>query len=244
MKKPNKKLVLTLSSTAVAVAAIGGLVFAYFSSQTDPNSDSATVGTVSLKDVEIHLSDSETQTAPLLDTVVDTETGNLTNLNPGDIIPVEFAVENTGNKSIVSKTYVYLVFDNDGKGYAEYSNFVDCVSVLDSDNNPIDPESITSGMFKIGEDLFPAIRFEVLDYSGNDNYDVLNGTGENAEEEDGIDAISATHTFKIKFSLDANVHTQNESMKVKTFTKALQYRNTSDESLEELMDDSAFFLTK
>jgi hypothetical protein len=241
MKKPSKKTVLTLSSTAVAAAALFGIVYAYFSTQTDPQSATGTVGTVSLSDVQIKFDPSETHSEDLADNVIDAETGELKNLNPGDIIPVKFDVENMGTKSVFSKTYIYLVFDNNGEGYSRYSNFIDCVTVKDADGNVVPPESIVRGTYLIGETWYPALRFEAQDYSGNESFDVLNGTGDNAEIEQGIEVNKVTHTFKIDFSLDANVHTQNESMSVKTFTRALQYRNTADDDIDDLMDDSSFF---
>lgn len=241
MKKPSKKAVLTLSSTAVAGAALFGLVYAYFATQTDPSAAKTTVGTVSLSDVQIKFDPSETHSEDLADNVIDAETGELKNLNPGDIIPVKFDVENVGTKSIVSKSYIYLVFDNNGEGYAQYSNFIDCVTVKDANGRAIPESAIVRGEYKIGDTWYPALRFEALDYSGDESFDVLNGTGTNAETEQGIEATKVTHTFKIDFSLDANVHTQNESMSVKTFTRALQYRNTGEDDIDDLMDDSSFF---
>lgn len=241
MNKLKKKTALILGcASAGAVCLLGGS-FAFLHTQDTGNKVSTQIGTVSMGNLAVEISNkSETTSDELNDIKID-ENGNLTNLNPGDIVPIDFTVTNSGSKSVIEKSYVYLIFDNNqatgtptDKVYGDYSNFIDMVSVLNDKGNAVE---VTTGTYKLGDNAsFKAIRFEVPE-----NGTILNGFGPNAEKEQDVTSNSATHTFKVKFGIDANVHTQNQSMKVKIYTQSIQYRNTEDSDLTALMDDSAVF---
>lgn len=228
MNKPNKKMAMIAGCSALGLACIVGGAYSFFSESKDVSDNSLTVGTVDLKDVDITMSGSVNDVSNVQTDSTFADGVGLTNLNPGDIIPVDFTVENNGNKSIEEKTYVYIIFDNNenNEGYGKYSNFIDSVSILDSSKNPLASNLITHGTYKLNGVNYPAIRFEAgaedSSYKG-----VLNGTGNNAEtEKDAANATKKEYHYFIKFALDANVHTQNQSLTIKTLTQAVQYRNS------------------
>lgn len=241
MNKLNKKTALIIGcASAGAVCLLGGS-FAFLHSQKSVAPVSAQMGTVGMEDLVINISDKSETTSDSLNDIYLDSNGNLKNLNPGDIIPIDFTVTNDGNKSVIEKSYVYLIFNNGQTSgsptdnvYGDYSNFIDMVSVLDEKGEKV---NVTSGVYKVGDNAsFKALRFEIPE-----NGTILNGTGANAETETGVTSSSATHKFKVKFGVDANVHTQNQSMQIKIFTQAMQYRNTGNNDMSSLMDDSAVF---
>ncbi len=247
MNKLNKKTALILGCTSVGVICLLGGSLAYLNAKKDVKLEMHT-GNVGIDNVEItYPQKAENSSNELNDLNVDKD-GNLINLNPGDIVPIEFTVNNNGNKSILERSYVYIIFNNkssDDKGnvnhasgdnYGKYSNFIDMISVTHADKNHTAID-VTKGTYKDENgNTYKALRF-----SCPDSNSILDGVGNNAEQEAGSLGTSATHKFNINFGIRANVHTQQQSMQIKVFTKAIQYRNSADQDLEELLNDSSFF---
>lgn len=247
MNKLNKKTALILGCTSVGVICLLGSSLAYLNAKQDVKLEMHT-GNVGIDNVEItYPQKAENSSDELNDLKVD-ENGNLINLNPGDIVPIEFTINNNGNKSILERSYVYIIFNNNssadkgnanhttGDNYGKYSNFIDMISVTNADTAH-SAITVTKGTYQDEN----GNQYKALRFSCPETNTILNGTGLNAEEEENALGASATHKFNINFGVRANVHTQQQSMQIKVFTKAIQYRNSTDQDLNELLDDSSFF---
>lgn len=237
MKKPSKKTIIMGCSLAGAICLIGGS-FAYFAAQDEGEDQHSKIGTVTIDDVKVNIGTPEnTEGTVNTDAEVDKD-GNLIRLNPGDIIPVDFKITNTGSKSIEEKTYVYIIFNNNGSAdYGKYSNFKECVSILDEKGTEI--ETVKGTYTDKGEDgsvlgTYEALRFAVEPA-------ILDGNPNKTNAETQTEAngqYEKTHAFKIKFKLGANVHTMNQSLEVRTLTQAIQYRNTNKEDVDKLLKEA------
>ena len=249
MKKPNKKTIIIGSSLVGAICLIGGS-FAYFSAQDTDAPKDTKIGTVTIDKVDINIGTPENKEGTVNTDAEKDENGNLIKLNPGDIIPVDFKITNTGSKSIEEKTYVYIIFNNNGSAdYGKYSNFKECVSILDETGKEI---TTTKGTYTDKDDkgnilgTYEALRFAVEPgiLNGNPskgNAETQEDTNGDTQDKDGnpIEGqYQKTHAFKIKFKLGANVHTMNQSLEVRTLTQAIQYRNTNSTDVDKLLEEA------
>lgn len=254
---------MTLTSILVALAVLAGLTFAYLSSLKQEEDLSATIGTVSISGSDVTFAPSIYDPRIEDDKIVtaanklDGETeGELRNLNPGDLIPASFKVINEGTKSVVSKSYAYIIFDGD-----DYANNIELAEKfanslkIYSNSAGTNEVSVTKGIYTLRtttgtvEQECLALRFDVTSFDakgGQTGVDALDGSQEkDASPESTLEngKPTITHRFWIKFAQDANMaDLQGKSFSVKTFTKAIQYRNTSNSDLDDIMDDSSIFI--
>ena len=256
MNKPNKKMAIIAGCASLGILAMAGGAFAFFSASTDPDTETIKVGSVALGDVNVEFDKSpDTSDSFTTDNLIDPVTGALTNLNPGDKIPMEFTVSNTGTKSVEEKTYVYLIFDNnngkegpdfsDGSNYiskdedgnfytTNYSNFIESITVKQGNtvvakiNADGTAAAGTLGIYKLPPSEGGKIYKAIRFEAGSS---ILNGVtvpnGADPETEANAVGTSKTYSYTIEFDLRANIHTMNQSLTVKTLTQAIQYRNSS-----------------
>lgn len=211
-RKNTKKAVIA-GSLAGAMALVGA--FAFFTDRVD-TSVQATAGTVDL--------------------ALNSGWTDVANFNPGDMADLSYSIQNDGNKSVdvrerlVVKSSVAM----DTADQAEFEIYR-AVDVEQDANGAYVPkygaEPVTNGEDRIVSDDNTSITYEIQEYT-------LNGTGENAETEDGIDETAKDSEYVLVFK-DAAANTfQGADVSVDLVAEAKQHRNTGDDTWAVISTDS------
>lgn len=241
-----KKKLLSALSIVCAFAIIFGGVFAFFSDSSVLN-ETTKVGTVNIE-AEGGLIHSD----------------NLNNLNPGDNdtdVPedyrsgtdheLSFEIDNLGNKSVIYRTVIE-------------------VSAVKSNNTPFTAEELMSIILSEKQNVTTVTTQENIASSDTDKYDtvnrleangyddnklvyivggttedgmtyVLNGTGEFAETETGVDASKTSTVQTFDIGLDKDIASELFEGATITFNvaiQAIQYRNTGDPVWDTIYEES------
>lgn len=231
--KDFKKISIAITGLVCAVALFTVGSFSFMSSSSKEKIDSGTIGTL------------KATSALKIKTTDNSQSGKtLTNLNPGDIFDIELNVSNTGNKSLSTRSSLYLVWNPDD--FNKYSNHEQSLLMY---NSNISDDKIKEDMLNgLGSQKLNLKTSEIKEFSFKNasvkGYKIdlpevkLNGVGNNAE----IDVLvndyptefssneaftSGTYSYKIGFSNYANVHTMDKDFKIIAVTEGLQNRNTN-----------------
>ena len=232
----NKKKLLIAGASTLGVAIVGFGAYAYFSDK-DSETVNGTVGTVDITATDAVLSHTYNgQKAP-------------DNINPGDNDPdqpgtpsrpgtdheLSFDINNLGSKSVITRSKITVTAeDRDGNAISA----ADLINIILSEKTDADNYVIS----KLAPLTYDAADEKLVYIVGGTSdrglVDVLNGVGDNAERETGVDVTSMTKTFDI--GLEKEVGTTARSVlegATITFTvevQAMQYRNTADSDWETL----------
>lgn len=211
-KRVSKKA-LVAGSLAGAMALIGSL--AYFTDRVE-TSVSATAGTVDL--------------------ALEANWQDINNFNPGDKADLAYTISNDGNKSVdvrerlVVKSSVAM----DAADQAEFEIYhADDVEAdaYGAYAPKADADPIATGADRVVSADESSITYEIDQYT-------LNGTGANAEVEDGIDATNKESSYVLVFKGDANNDFQGANVTVDLVAEAKQHQNTGDDTWTTVSTDS------
>lgn len=195
----------TAGAAALAGAVILGSSMAYFTDRLD-TSASATAGTVDISITE--------------------NWQDVANFNPGDQTDLSYVISNSGNKSvdvretIVVKSNVAM----DASTQAEFEIYK-ASDVEQAANGSYAPKSgaqpITTGADRIVSADNMSIKYVIDEY-------VLNGTGANAETEDGVNTTENTSEYVLVFKAASDNDFQGSEITVDLLAEAKQHRNTDE----------------
>ena len=240
----NKKKLISALSIVCAIALIFTGAFAFFS-------DSATL----------------TQTSKVGEVDINVEGGlfhsnRLNNLNPGDNDPdvprnnrpgtdheLSLEVDNLGNKSIIFRTLIEVsATKKDGTAFTAE----ELMSIILSEKQNVTTVTNQNNISLNDADKYTTItRLESTGYNDdkliyiiggtteNGNTYVLNGTGNAAELESGVNRTSTVQTIDI--GLDKNISSdafEGANIVFSVIVQAMQYRNTSDADWETIFNDA------
>lgn len=209
----NKKKAVLAGSLA-GLMAIGG-TFAFFTDRVETNAN-ATAGTVDLSLTE--------------------SWADVANFNPGDKADLNYTIHNDGNKSVDVRERI-VVHSSVAMNTANQAEFeVYKASDVEPDGNgAYKPKSgaqpITTGADRIISNDKHSITYEIAEYT-------LNGTGNVAEVEDGINAISHESKYVLVFKDSAANVFQGAEVTVDLVTEAKQHRNTGDDTWDVVSSES------
>ena len=140
----------------------------------------------------------------------------IANLNPGDIVEINYGVTNQGNKSAWVREILTLTV---GENYddvqqlpdefAVYASTATNADIRSGAATPLTTTAITNG-------------FQII--SGNT---IINGTGTGAETESGVTTNATSAAYKIYFKTTALNSYQETDVTFAMRTEAIQYRNNT-----------------
>ena len=211
--KKNSKKAIAAGSLAGLMALTGA--FAFFTDRVEMDA-TATAGTVDL--------------------ALEADWSDVANFNPGDKADIGYTIQNDGNKSvdvrerIVVKSTVAM----DTADQAEFEIYK--ASDVEQDANGAyvpkeGAEPVTSGANRIVSGDNTSITYELAEYT-------LNGTGANAEEEDGIVETSKASDYVLVFNKASLNAFQGANATVDLVAEAKQHRNTGDDTWSVISTDS------
>lgn len=211
--KKNTKKAVAVGSLAGMMALTGSL--AYFTDRVETDA-SATAGTVDL--------------------VLASDWQDIANFNPGDKADLDYEISNDGNKSVDVRERI-VVKSSVAMNTADQAEF-EVYKAADVEQNangayvPKDgAEPVTTDANRIVSADDTSITYEIAQYT-------LNGTGANAEEEDGITATSHASDYVLVFKGDSSNAFQGANVTVDLVAEAKQHRNTGDDTWDLISTDS------
>ena len=241
-KKTNKKLMSTVAVASAFAVVVGG-AFAFFIDTANFTKD-VNVGTVNI-DVQGDLVHSDT----------------LNNLNPGDNDPeiptdarpgtdheLSFEISNLGNKSVITRTVIEVSgLRKDGKTVFTEEELINIIL-----SEKANVTALTTNETIADTDAnkqTEVVRLTPTGYSDNKlvyvvggsrgNQDALNGTGNNAEIEDGVTIDKLIKTFDVGLAMDSDSELYSSgTITIRVKVEAMQYRNTGNEDWEVVFDKS------
>lgn len=253
-KMKNKNKLIIGASVASALVIAGG-TFAFFADSVEETLNSK-VGNVSIEIEECKITHSD----------------NLNNINPGDNDPtlvveeepsgdspgsgiiggpsirpgsdheLSFVVNNTGNKSVITRTVITVSGTSTGAtpiGTDDLANIILSEKATYSANasaNDSDKSTTVTKLTPYGTDG-NALVYVI---GGTRDEDVLNGFGENAEIETVSSSTTLSKTFDI--GLDKEVTADSPLMGAdltfKVEVQAMQYRNTGDQEWNTIFEET------
>ena len=169
-----------------------------------------------------------TTTAGTVDLTLTEAWADVSNFNPGDQADFSYTISNDGNKSIDVRETIVLKSSvaMDAATQAEFELYK-AADVEQQANGSYIPASgaqpITTGANRVVSDDNMSIKYVIDEY-------VLNGTGENAETEDGINAISKDSDYVLVFRNDSGNAFQGAELSVDLLAEAKQHRNTDGDT--------------
>lgn len=229
-----KKILITITGVACAAAICTVGSFSFMTSTSKEKIDDGTVGTLNA-------------TSNLnIETTDDSISGkNLENLNPGDVFKISLSIDNTGNKSLATRSSLYVVWNPDD--FNEYSNHENSLLLYDA---KLSDKEIKDDMINgLGKETLNLETSKISKFSYNNTDYVgyklslpevkLNGVGKDSEidvkENNYPESFVAndnfsegTYSYKVGFSNFANVHTMDKDFKIISVTEGIQNRNTNN----------------
>ena len=242
--KTKNKLIIALSGCLCATAMLTAGAFAFLSSSVT-KTEEAKVGTFDVSS-ELTISSDGTSIGK-----------TMTQFTPGDVANINLHVSNNGNKSLATKSYIYILWDNDD--FNKWSNHKDSIYVY---GGYFATSKIKESMLN-KEHPSPEIECQYLENVSYDNEEysgylfetpkvVLDGSKYVSDDEREEDfsgqtpqpfewdsasnqvRFSGTYKYKFGFSNYANVHTEGKPFKIVSITKAIQNRNTNESDWETI----------
>lgn len=211
--KKNMKKAVVAGSLAAAIAAAGTI--AYFTDRVDTSAQ-ATAGTV--------------------DIALDANWSDVANFNPGDKVDIGYTIQNDGNKSVDIRERIVVkssvAMDTADQAEFEVYKAADVEQDAYGAYIPKDgAEPVTTGAERSVSDDQTQITYEIAEY-------VLNGTGENAETEDGISVSENESDYVLVFKAGAANAFQGANASVDLVAEAKQHRNTGEDTWAEISTES------
>jgi len=230
----NKKFKLTVAASALALAALAGGAFAFFSDK-DEDSTGATAGTVAVQLSGLAME-------------------NKGNINPGDNDPnnireddevrpgtnhdLSFTVENTGNKSIRTKTEITITLNDptlDASVFALYNCIEQEDGTVSRDVEVVKKYYEVNGQYLsqdeydalTGNKFCSAVKYVIAG-------DIFDGVGPSNETEelstvkvDDKGKAQQSYRYSFAMSADAPDEYQGKAPNINVTVYAVQYRNTA-----------------
>ena len=177
-----------------------------------------------------------TATAGTVDLTLTESWADIANFNPGDQADFSYKIANDGNKSVdVRETIVIRssqAMDTSGQAEFEIYHASDVEQQANGSYVPKDgAEPITTGEDRIVSVDSKTIKYAIDEYT-------LNGTGANAEEEDGITATSKDSDYVLVFRNNAGNAFQGAELSVELLAEAKQHRNTDGDTWAVIATES------
>ena len=177
-----------------------------------------------------------TATAGTVDLALTEAWADVSNFNPGDKADFNYEISNDGNKSVDVRETIVLKSSvaMDAATQAEFELYR-ANDVEQAANGAYVPkygaEPITTGADRIVADDNMSIKYVIDEY-------VLNGTGANAEEEDGVEETSKASDYVLVFRDSSGNAFQGAQLTVDLLAEAKQHRNTDDSTWATVATDS------
>jgi len=198
---------------------------------------------------------------------VSAKIGQISQLMPGDVLDVNWTVENTQNKAVVTRNRVFVWWDD-----AENSNAIENTFIFKGNTGISEAQSdMANGTIEDASMLFDAgeIHEFVMDdgvtthtgYAFTIWGDHLDGAGDSESAEifepgttthygendgeksydngsyDDDDYTKDVVGFKLGFGQKANINTSGLKLHMVVITEAIQWQNTTNEELENMTED-------
>ena len=213
MTKKQKAKVAAATALTGALLATGSL--AYFTDRVETDA-SATAGTV--------------------DIALSSNWQDVANFNPGDIADLSYEISSVGNKSIDVREKFVITSDTVLTDAAQSEFEIYARADVTQDSNGAYLPNPGAEPISIGEDRIVGQNGKTITYV-LDEY-TLNGSGENAEVEDGISATEKESEFVLVFNKDAVNDYQGAEVSVNYLAEAKQHRNTGADTWAEIANES------
>lgn len=238
MNKNSKKLAAigTVAVAAIAVVSMGA--FAFFTDEAEKQT-SGTAGNVSIGLTDITLTNSGNINPGDEDETIDKDARKGTDHN------LTFTVNNTGNKSIMTRNVITLQVDSGKLPANVYSLKTDDSTELADKYYSTDGKNFVAAASVTDMSTVKAVRYVTTQVA-------LNGIGENAESADatattvagattnaGVDAVDFDYILKL--AKEAGEEYELSPLSVTVEVQAMQYRNTSNAQWETLYSNTLEF---
>lgn len=215
MDDRKKKIIAIALASATVITAIVG-AFAYFTDRVDSTA-TATAGTLELKLSDIEASKTE-------------------KVKPGDGITIQYDLSNIGNKSAdIRETIVLTSSEALTAGNEEFDLYaaadvsIDAQSGYATVKNNAEPLAVRS----VSADR-TQIEYELPQFT-------LNGTGANAETEDGVISNAKDGSYVLVFKKHATNDFIGAELTLDYEAQAKQHRNTGDDTWAIVMSETVSF---
>lgn len=210
MKKPKKIMALVLAIATVAALAVGTLAF--FTDRIQAQAK-ATAGTLELA-------------------LTDIATGSNTKMRPGNGCTVDFTLSNNGNKSADIKEVLILRSPVAmTAGAEEFDLYLASDVTLTADGKA----TIKAGAQPLAaRTVSPdkkSITYAIPEF-------ILNGTGDDAENEPGVTSSAKESKYVLVFKNTADNTFQNISVTLDYMAQAKQHRNTNGDTWATVLTDT------
>ena len=177
-----------------------------------------------------------TATAGTVDLALTEAWADVSNFNPGDMADFSYEISNDGNKSVDVRETIVLKSSvaMDAATQAEFELYR-ANDVEQAANGAYVPKNgaqpITEGVNRVVANDNMSIKYIIDEY-------VLNGTGANAEVEDGVDASTHESDYVLVFRDSSSNAFQGAELTVDLLAEAKQHRNTDDNTWATVATDS------
>lgn len=161
---------------------------------------------------------------------------DVSNFNPGDMADMSYTISNDGNKSVDIRETI-VVKSSVAMNAADQAEFEiykaeDVKELVNGSHVPEeDAEPIATGENRIVSADGKTIQYKIDEYT-------LNGTGENAEQEDGITAVENKSDYVLVFKETSGNAFQGSELSVELLAEAKQHRNTDGDTWSVVATDS------
>ena len=188
----------------------------------------------------------------LMDATITAHVNSIDELMPGDAVDISWAVENIGNKSILTRNTIYLYWEGDKVNDSDFNGnetiflykqnaSLDEIKADMLTKTPTSEKLInigTVGDYNLKDTTIHGYKFRI-------DGDTLDGVGNGAEtgvaqevnygsEYDETDSIKDVVSYKLALSQWANIKTSGQKLHIVVVTEAMQYQNTTDAEWEEV----------
>lgn len=254
MKKPNKMTVFFALIGLCSVGASGTLSVLTASKEVQPAA--VTLGTVDISADPLQLQRAQTAANMISENKEAAKGSNIQNINPGDRLPLTLTIHNDGSKSVLTRSYLYVMFDDpammadyhllvkDKEGwYGPKNQLVEITDGTKIVTNPgtakeaLTNVAVATGSYTIGGVTKRARRYEfrylLNGYKGAAETEAIGRFGTNGTKNTARKSFD--HTYELYFQVKsmAPYSTMNKGIQFHALTTAVQYRNTSDKDLDD-----------
>lgn len=213
MRKPKKLVALVLALATVAALAVG--TFAFFTDRIQAQA-TATAGTLELA-------------------LTDITTSNSTKMKPGSGSTVKFTLSNLGNKSADVREVLVLSSPVAMTAGAEEFDLYLASDVTLTDDGKV---TVKDGKSPVAARAVStdrkSITYTIPQF-------ILNGTGDDHENEPDAVGTSKSSAYVLVFKNTAGNTFQNVSVTLDYLAQAKQHRNTNDATWTDLMSETITF---
>jgi len=228
MKKRNNKMMIVVILLLLSLIILTGAALSWFTDFVS-QSVTATAGTVKLNDVALLIEQEQADPVNPDDEIMGAT--SLVNWNPGDVNSIKWVISNAGNKSVITRNSLNIVWDTEIDLPETTSVFIYPATMTDAEIKT-DISNGATGKVNVGTDdktittsngIRTGYSFQFL---GN----ILDGVGVGAEFEEGRNAgttiTSQVVRYKIAFASSAGNEFQAKPLYIGFRIDAIQYRNS------------------